>query len=265
MPQREMRGVKLAWEEAGDGLPVVLLHPFPLNRAAWSRQREHLSKKYRIITPDLRGFGGSNVDGEVSTMEVFAEDLAALLDELRVHRVVLGGLSLGGYVALAFYRKFPQRVRGLILAHTKSQADDDRTRKNRQRMADKAMKEGAGAVGQAMLPDLFGESTFRLKPHLPIATWRKMETNSSRGAAAALRGMALRADSTGLLAEISCPVLVVAGAEDKLAPPALAEKMAKAIPDATLEIIPGAAHLSNIEQPEAFNTILQDFLEDFPV
>ena len=264
MPQRELRGVKLAWEEAGDGLPVVLLHPFPLNRGAWSPQRDFLSKKYRIITPDFRGFGGSELDGEISTMESLADDLAALMDELQVDRFVLGGLSMGGYVALAFYGKYPERVRGLILANTKAQPDDDLARRGRAELAKLAIHEGAGAVGEAMLPKLFGETTFRLKPHVPISIWRKVEKNSRRGLAAALRGMALRPDMTDLLPKIECPVLVIAGDEDKLISGSHMKKMADVLGDVTYELIEGAAHLSNVEQPEEFNRLVKDFLEDFP-
>lgn len=264
MPERELRGVKLAWEEAGDGQPVVLLHPFPLNRTVWSSQRNFLSKKYRIITPDLRGFGDSGLDGEISAMETFADDVAALMDDLRIGRFILGGLSLGGYIALAFYKRYPERVRGLILANTKALPDDDMARRGRSEMAKLAIREGAGAVGKAMLTKLFGETTFRLKPHVPIDTWRKMEKNSPRGLAAALRGMALRPDSTDLLPKITCPVLVIAGDEDKLVPASVAKKMADALYDVNYEVIEGAAHLSNLEQPEEFNRLMKDFLEDFP-
>ena len=264
MPQHMLRGVKLAWEEAGDGPSVVLLHPFPLNRSAWTSQRRALSKKFRVVTPDFRGFGGSGVDGTISSMDVFAKDVAAVLDELKIDRMILGGLSMGGYVALAFYKLFPQRVRGLILAGTKTKSDNEISRRVREQMASKALANGSGAVGQEMLPQLFGETTFRLKPHLPIATWRQMESNSAQGVAAALRGMALRPDSTSLLAEIGCPVLVTVGKEDKLTPPTMAKNMAAALSDSNLEIIPEAGHLANIEQPDAFNDVLLDFLEDFP-
>lgn len=151
-------------------MPVVLLHPFPLNQSVWAKQRKALGQHYRIITPDFRGFGKSEGNGNFSSMDTLAEDVYALLNELELDHVILGGLSMGGYVTLAFYRRHPTRVRGLILANTRPQADDTAGRFKREAMAKMAELEGSGAVGTEMLPKLFGNATFRLNPHVPIAS-----------------------------------------------------------------------------------------------
>ena len=264
MPHATIRGIKLFWEEAGEGLPVVLLHPFPLNQSIWSAQRKELGAGYRIITPDLRGFGKSEPNGNLSSMDMFATDVRALLDELGLDQVVLGGLSMGGYVALAFYRLYPDRVRGLILADTRPQADDNQGRQSREELATLAEQSGAKGVGDLLLPKLLGESTFRLNPHIPMLIYGKIESAPPQSIAAASRGMAMRSDSTPLLPQISCPVLLLVGEQDTLTPPAVAQEMAEAIPNSTLHIIPDAGHLSSIEQPTAFTQALNEYLASLP-
>ncbi len=265
MQQTTIRGTKLAWEDSGKGLPVVLLHPFPLSRSAWNEQRLKLSKHFRILTPDFRGFGDSDLDAPAITMEDLADDVRVLLDELKLYRVILGGLSMGGYVSFAFYRKYPSRVRGLILANTRPQADDEQGKQAREELASLAEQKGSGAVGTHMIPRLFGESTFRLNPHVPIATWRKIDAARPESIAAASRGMAQRKDATSILPQINCPVLLIAGEQDPLIPLSIAEKMEKAIPDARLELLPEAGHLSNLEKPVEFTLLVKDFLDEFPV
>jgi pimeloyl-ACP methyl ester carboxylesterase len=265
MQQTTIRGAKLAWEDSGEGLPVVLLHPFPLSRTAWNEQRLKLSKHFRILTPDFRGFGDSELDAPAITMDDLADDVRVLLDELKLYRVILGGLSMGGYVSFAFYRKYPRRVRGLILANTRPQADDEQGKQAREELAGMAEQKGSGAVGTHMIPRLFGDSTFRLNPHVPIATWRKIDAARPEAIAAAARGMAQRKDSTAVLPQINCPVLLIAGEQDPLIPPSIAEQMEKAIPDARLELLQDAGHLSNLEKPVEFTEIVKDFLDEFPV
>lgn len=250
----------MAWDEAGEGLPVVLLHAFPLNRAMWAPQREALSGKFRLVTPDLRGFGQSGIGEGESTMELLADDVHALLLELRLDRVVLGGLSMGGYVTFAFYRKFPRAVQGLILADTRAQADSEEARQGRFEIASLAEREGVTAVTEHLLPKLLGESTLEGKPEVVERVRAMILEAPPAGVARALRGMAARPDSTPLLGQIQCPALVLVGAEDKLAPLAEAESMARAIPLARFETIPAAGHLSNLEQPVAFSAALENFL-----
>ncbi len=264
MPSKAINGVKLAWEEAGAGLPVVLLHAYPLSSLMWAQQRSALAGKFRLITPDLRGFGGSALGEGDCTMELFADDVHALLAELKLGRVVLAGLSMGGYVAFAFYRKYPSAVRALILADTRAQADSEEGRQGRLETAALAEREGAAPVVDRLLPKLLGDSTLEGNPEVVAQVREMMLAASPAGMANAMRAMAARTDSVELLARIRCPALVLVGEEDKLSSPSEAEKMAGSIPQARFEIIPAAGHLSNLEQPAQFNAVLEDFLSQLP-
>jgi pimeloyl-ACP methyl ester carboxylesterase len=264
MPKKKIGGIELAWEDEGQGLPVVLLHAFPLNKGMWAEQKRALAHGYRLITPDFRGHGESAVVEEDSTMEQLADDVRGLLDELQLQRVVLGGLSMGGYVSFAFYRKYARRVAALILADSRATPDTDEGRQARYELAQLAEKEGAGAVAERMLPRLLGETTHNTRPAVVDQVRQLILGTPAQGIASALRGLAARRDSTPLLPRIHCPVLVLVGSEDVLTPPPEAEAMARAIPQAELEIIPAAGHLSNLEQPEVFTRLLADFLFRLP-
>ena len=257
-----VRGIELAYEVSGVGSPVVLLHGFPFNRTLWREQVESLGERYRVITPDLRGHGETGATPDPATMEEMAGDVAALLDDLRITRVVLGGLSMGGYVALAFHRLFPERVRALVLAHTRPQADTDEARLAREETAARALADGMHTIADAMLPKLLAPSTQDERPEV-VARVREMILNTdARGAASALRGMAVRADQTEFLREINCPTLIVVGSLDRITPVADAELMHRLIRGAQLEVIAGAGHVSNIERPAEFNRALENFLRE---
>ncbi len=255
-------GIELAWEEAGRGTPVVLLHAFPLNRKVWVPQVAELSARYRVIAPDFRGHGESGVADEDSTMERLAEDVRGLLDHLKLERVALGGLSMGGYVALAFVRRWPERVRALVLADTRASADTEEGRKGRFETAALAEREGSAAIAETMVPKLLGPTTLEHKPEVVAAVRAMILEASPAGIAAALRGMAVRPASFDLLPTIKCPTLIIVGEQDGLTPPADSEAMAKAISGSTLVRIPEAGHLSNLEQPEKFNGALSGFLKE---
>ena len=264
MPKKKIGRIELAWQDEGQGVPVVLLHAFPLNKAMWAEQRRALARRYRLITPDFRGHGESAVGEEDSTMERLADDLRSLLDELSLEKVVLGGLSLGGYVSFAFYLKYARRVTALILADTRATPDTDEGQRARYELAAVAEKEGSAAVAERMLPRLLGETTRNTRPVVVDQVRQLILGTPAQGIARALRGLAVRPDSTPLLLRIYCPVLVLVGSEDVLTPPAEAETMARAIPQAELEVIPAAGHLSNLEQPEVFTRLLADFLFRLP-
>lgn len=261
---KKIGSVDLAWDDVGHGIPVVLLHAFPLNRSMWARQREELSSRYRVIAPDLRGHGESSLPEEDSTMERLAEDVSGLLDELGLERVVLGGLSMGGYVSLAFYRCYAERVLALILADTRAGADSEEGRRGRAELAAVAEGLGSAAVAERTLPKLLGASTQQRNPQLVETVRDIIRTTSPQGIVRALRGMAARPDSNELLAKISCPTLILVGEEDTLTPPAESEAMARAIPGARLGKLTGAGHLSNLEQPIQFDSLLFDFLTEVP-
>ncbi|HYH85471.1 MAG TPA: alpha/beta fold hydrolase [Pyrinomonadaceae bacterium] len=255
-----LRGIEIAYDDAGEGTPIVLLHGFPFNRSMWREQTESLRGAWRVITPDLRGHGETSVAGEVATMEEMAADVAALLDELNISRAVVGSLSMGGYVALAFFRKFPERVLALILADTRPQADTDDGRRAREETARRALVEGMGAVTDAMLPKLLAPSTREREAEVVDRVRAMMLGTNPRGAAAALRGMAARRDQTDLLTEINVPTLIVVGTEDALTPPSDAETMHAKIEGSRLVKIEGAGHVSNVERPEDFNRAIGEFL-----
>ena len=262
--KKNFGSVDLAWDDVGHGIPVVLLHAFPLNRSMWARQREELASRYRVITPDFRGHGESSLPEEDSTMERLAEDVRWLLDELGLERVVLGGLSMGGYVSLAFYRRYAERVLALILADTRAGADSEEGRRGRAELAAVAEGLGSAAVAERTLPKLLGASTQQRNPQLVETVRGIICTTSPQGIVRALRGMAVRPDSNDLLAKIHCPTLILVGEEDTLTPPAESEAMAQAIPGARLGKITGAGHLANLEQPIQFDSLLFDFLAEAP-
>ena len=258
------RQTDLALIDHGQGLPFLLVHGFPLNGAMWNAQIEPLAKYCRVLVPDLRGFGHNDPTppDQITTMEQMADDLAALLDRLNVDQpIVLAGLSMGGYIALAFHKKYPQRLRALVLTDTRAAADTPTAVQSRQAVAQKILEEGPSVLID-MLPKLFAPGTLNEKPQIVEAAREMILQANPHTTRAALLGMAQRDDSTGHLPEIACPTLLVVGAEDRLTPPAEMRTMAQAIPDARLVEIPDAGHMSPMEQPTAFNTALIDLLTE---
>jgi 3-oxoadipate enol-lactonase len=258
------RGIDVVYEDAGDGRPLVLLHGFPFNRSMWREQAEALASAYRIITPDLRGHGETTVTEGPATMEEMADDVAALLDELGVGRAVVGGLSMGGYVTLAFCRRHPERVAAVVLADTRPQPDNEDGRRARERTAQRALEEGMAPIADDMLPKLLSQATLAERPDLAARVRAMIVGNAPAGAAAALRGMALRRDQTDLLPSIDVPALVIVGSEDAITPPSEAETMRDRIEGSRLAVIEGAGHVSNVERPEEFDRALDAFLEALP-
>lgn len=258
--QAQIRGVSMAYEDAGKGIPIVLLHGFPFNRSMWSEQAEFLREKFRVITPDLRGHGETTATAEPATMDEMAQDIAALLDELKIDRVVIGGLSMGGYVTLAFYRAFPLRVRALILADTRASADTEEGKKTRETNAALVLAEGMTPIVNAMLPKLLAPATINEQPEIVERVRAMMSGTDPQGAASALRGMAARRDQTDFLAQFQPPTLIIVGREDAITPVSDSELMQREIRGSRLAVIEGAGHVSNLEQPAKFNEALGNFL-----
>jgi pimeloyl-ACP methyl ester carboxylesterase len=252
----------LVHDETGTGRPVVLLHAFPLCRALWAPQHAGLSG-CRLLTPDLPGFGDSPLLDGTPTVDAFADAVAGWLDQLGIHQpVVLGGLSMGGYVCFAFVRRHAHRLAGLILADTRAEADDDTARANRDRLIGFAATNPAHAVIEQMLPRLLGASTLADQPAIVERVRSLGAAQRPAGILAALQLLRNRPDSTPTLASIRVPTLVLVGREDVLTPPSLAEQMVARIPQARLAVIEKAGHLANIEQPDAFNRAVAGFLQD---
>jgi pimeloyl-ACP methyl ester carboxylesterase len=259
-----INNVDLYWREQGSGEPVLFVHAFPFHGGMWEGQISALSGR-RAIAPDLRGFGqsGSRSTGP-HTMELFADDLAALLDHLQLRQAVVCGLSMGGYIALAFYRKYAARVRALMLCNTRAGADTEEGRQKRYALAARVRAEGVQAAVDAMLAKLVSESTKANHPEVVERAQQIMLSNQPDGVARALEGMALRPDSQPLLGQIEVPTLVVHGAEDATIPKDDGEKLALGVRGSRLELLPHTGHLSNLEAPAEFNRIVSEFLVRLP-
>lgn len=257
-------GKWLAYDERGVGIPVLLIHGYPLSRKLWEPQLSGLSDTARIFTLDLRGHGESEVGEGTQTafsMDMLADDCAAFLDELGVKEpVVLGGLSMGGYVVLAFARKYPQRLAGLILAATRAGADSLEGKANRDKAVAQAKEGGAIAIADAMLPKMMSPKTYIANPGLVAGIYEMMKGTSVHGIIGDLLGLKDRPDSSSSLPEIKVPTLLLYGADDQIIPQADMESMATAIPGAQFVVIPQAGHLLNLEQPEEFNQSVKVFL-----
>ncbi|MEV0825771.1 alpha/beta fold hydrolase [Nonomuraea rubra] len=239
----------------------MLLHAFPLSSAMWLAQREGLARVCRVITPDLRGFGGSRLGEDEPSLDLMADDVARLLDEEGIDRAVVGGLSMGGYVTMAFCRRHPDRVLGVILADTKAGADPPAARDNRERIAQAVLSGGSEVLVTEVLPALIGRTT-RERRAMVFGRVKGLVQSAPPGAVAwAQRAMAARPDSFETLSGLKVPLLIIVGDEDELSPPSDAEAMAQAVPEGKVEIIPKAGHLSAVEQPEAFNTAVIEFLK----
>lgn len=240
-----LRGIELGWEERGRGVPLLLLHAFPLDRRMWRELAESLAGEARVIALDFRGLGESQGSG---TVDDAADDAAALLDHLGIDRAVVGGLSMGGYVALAMARRHPSRLAGLVLSDTRAGADPPEAKKARDEAITRVAREGAAGYVAELVPRLLSERSAKARD-LALAIARLQPAIGIAGALAALRD---RPDSTATLADIAVPSTVIVGAEDRLTPPSEARRMAEAIPGATLVEIPGAGHLANLESPGPF-------------
>lgn len=260
MNKIRINDVEIAYRDAGAGRALVFLHAFPLNQSMWDGQFDLFAADHRVVSFDWRGFGSSTIGSRSSTMDVFAEDLAGLLDALGIARATLCAVSMGGYAAFAFYRRFAHRVEGLVLSDTRATPDTEEGRAKRRQMAELALESGPSAIAGEMVDKLLGETTRGTNQALVTRVREMIEANRSEALAAALQGMAERADSTDLLSRIDVPTLIIVGSEDKLTPLEDAERMAQGISGAQLEVIAHAGHLPNLERGEDFNRLLAGFL-----
>lgn len=240
---------------------LVLLHAFPLSSEQWDGVREPLAQHATVRTPDLPGFGGRPAPDGPPDLARLAEDVREQLDAAGAERVVLGGLSMGGYVAMAFLRRHADRVAGLVLADTKASADPEPARANRERIARTVLAERSPRVLlEDVLPGLLGPTTRAERPEVERRVRALVERADPAGVAWAQRAMAARPDATDVLRRVRVPALVVVGAEDALSPVADAAAMAAALPAASLTVLPGAGHLTALEDPPAFVEAVRRFL-----
>jgi len=262
----KLRDSELAYDDTGGDpstalrTPVLFIHGLPLDRTLWSAQTRGLGQVARVIAPDLRGFGESRLPTGAVTVETYADDLRDLLDALGIQRAVIAGLSMGGYTAFAFYRRYAPRVHALILADTRATPDPLEAKQRRDDNIALARTKGTAAVAEKMFPLMLTPKTIAERADLANAVRALMSRQPVEGVIAALRALRDRPDSTPTLAQITVPTLVVVGAEDTLTPPRDAEQMREGIRGARLAVIPNAAHLANLEQPDAFNHAGREFL-----
>ncbi len=252
--------MQLYTRDTGGGTPLLLLHAFPLSSAMWLGQREGLAERFRVITPDLRGFGGSPLGSDEPGLDAMADDVAALLDSKGIERAVIGGLSMGGYVALEFCRRHADRLLGLVLADTKATADTETVRESRIRTAERLEGEGnVGVLVDELLPRLVGPTTMERRALVYGRVRGLVQSTPPQAAAWAQRAMAARTDTLGALAGVRAPALILHGAEDAITTEDDARAMAGALPEAELKVIPDSGHLTAVEQPQLFNEAVMEF------
>ncbi len=255
-------GVSLAYEEAGSGPAVLLIHGFPLTRQMWSPQRAALAGAgYRVITPDLRGFGESEAPAEGYSMARFADDLVALMDRLGIRRAVVGGMSMGGYVLFNMLERYPERLAAALFLVTRAGADDDAGRQRRSTLAEESLAGRPEVVQKAFEDILFAEQTVAENPELveKVRSW--LRQTDPKGLAGGLLAMRDRPDYTARLGSFRVPSLVIGAEKDRAIPPEQSRIIAAGIPGAKRCLLTGAGHMVNLERSEAFNECLLEFLQ----
>jgi pimeloyl-ACP methyl ester carboxylesterase len=249
------------YDVAGAGPPVVLLHPFPVNHEFWLPVTKHLASRYRLIMPDLRGHGESGLGNGPATMQKHALDLSRVMTDAGVDRATIIGVSIGGYTIFEFWRRFRDRVSGLVLCNTKAPADTADARAARLKAADDVLQEGTEPFFEGMLQKVLAETTRHSRPDLVEGALRMMRKMSPEDVAGVQRGMAERPDSVASLKTINAPVLIITGDEDKMTGVPEAELMKQNIGGSAMRVISKAGHYSPWEQPEEVGKLLRNFLD----
>ncbi len=261
MPTLRSSDAQLFYEVAGNGPDVVLLHPFPLNHSFWRPVAEQLGTRYRLIMPDLRAHGDSELGEGPATMEKLAADLAALCREERITKGFFVGVSIGGYTLFEFWRRHREHVAALVLANTRASAESSESRTNRLALADKVLREGSAGFIEEMLPKLLSPVTLSNRPDIVEAARRMMQKMSPQDIAGVQQGMAARPDSIPTLKAISVPTLIIVGEDEATAE---AELMWQQISGSRLQVITNAGHYAALEQSEEFAHLLRSFLGGLP-
>lgn len=258
----KLNTITINYTERGvpQGLPVVFIHGFPFNHTMWEPQMKALPNHIRAITYDVRGHGESDVVDGQYTLEFFVDDLIALLDHLVIEQAVLCGLSMGGYIALRAIERHPDRVKALVLCDTRSEADPNEGKVKRSATIKSVKTDGVPAFASGFVKAIFAEQTFRDNPNAIESIQNVIKSSSPIGICGTLLALACRTDTTALLPHINVPTLILVGEQDKLTPPSASRAMHEAIQGSELQIIPHAAHMSNVENPSEFNKHLIEFL-----
>ncbi|MEU9062701.1 alpha/beta fold hydrolase [Streptomyces sp. NPDC048430] len=259
-----VNGVSIHYADQGppDGIPVVLVHGHPFDRTLWAPQVTALTAAgHRVVTPDLRGYGSSEVVPGTCLLSDFADDIAGLLDTIGLESVVIGGVSMGGQITMEFQRTRPERVRGIVLSDTSPVAETEEGKAFRIALADRLLAEGMGPYADEVIGRMIAPYNVTGLPDVAAHVLAMMRATAPEGAAAALRGRAERPDYRDTLAGTSVPVLILVGADDAYTPVSEAQAMHRLIPSADLVVIEQAGHLPGAEQPDAFNDALLTFLD----
>lgn len=257
----DINGTILAYSDRGNGLPLLLIHGFPLCRTMWRPQAEALSKAgCRVITPDLRGFGESALPSTAISMSDYADDMVMLLDYLGIDKVVTGGMSMGGYVLLNLLERYPDRIAAPIFIVTKAGGDDEAGKAKRTALAEACLAQGILPVAEAFRNILFAPETIENNPGLLEEVYGWIRATDPAGAAHALIAMRDRKDYSPQLGQFKHPALVIAAEQDQAIPVENSRIIAAGLPDARLTILPAGGHLVNLEQPQKFNEAILEFL-----
>ncbi|HUF31086.1 MAG TPA: alpha/beta fold hydrolase [Gemmatimonadaceae bacterium] len=259
--QASAQGLIVGYDEAGSGTPLLLLHGFPLNRRMWQPQLAALAGLAHCIAPDVRGFGDSDI-APPFTIDQFADDAISLLDAVGVTEpAVVCGLSMGGYIAFAIWRRHRDRVRALILADTRATADTEEAKVKRREVIETVRARGSGAIAESQARAMLSARTLERCPEALAEVQAMITSQRPEAIAGANEAMLARPDSTLTLATIAVPTLILVGEHDAITPPAISEEMQRAIPNSRLERLSGAGHLSSFERPAAFNGAVAELLE----
>ena len=261
MPTLRSSDAQLFYEVAGNGPDVVLLHPFPLNHTFWRPVAEQLGIRYRLIMPDLRAHGDSELGNGPATMEKLAGDLAALCRAERITKGFFVGVSVGGYALFEFWRRHREHVAALVLANTRATAETPESRTNRLALAEKVLREGTAGFIEVMLPNVLSPVTLTNRPDIVDAARRMMQKMSPQDIAGVQQGMADRPDSVPTLKTISIPALVIVGEDEATSE---ADLMRQQISGSRLQVVPRSGHYAVLEQPEEFTRLLRSFLDGLP-
>jgi len=296
MPKVQLSDFTMAYDDVGSGKAILFIHGYPLTRKMWQPQLDELSSHLRVIAPDLRGHGESTATKGIYTMELLAGDCQALLDYLNIEKVILCGLSMGGYISLAFARRYPERLAGLILTATRAAADTtglsmggyislafarryperlagliltatraaaDTTegKANRDRAIQEARQNGVNPIIESLIPRLLSPSTIQRNPQLIESLRQIMQAVSVDAIIGDLSGMKERPDSRAYLPEINVPTLIIHGKNDSLIPLTEVQDMNSAIPNSQLILLDNCGHLPNLEASALFNQTILDFIK----
>lgn len=259
MPTQAVNGTSLYYQERGKGLPLLLVHGYPLDHRLWEHQLAELSDRFRVIAVDLRGFGRSAGGGEF-TIESLADDVYSLAEALKLGKYFLAGLSMGGYVTLAYCRKYASTLLGVGLIDTRAEADTPEGRQGREKAMELVRSHGSKAIADQMLPKLLAPDTISHRPHLAVSVRQMIEQCPPQTIATALAAMRDRPDQTAFLPSLKSPTLIIVGDQDAITPPTIADAMHQAIPESRMVVIRSAGHLTPIEQPQLVNQALRSFV-----